>query len=568
MKKTISNQGNKIWTSALCLLLVVALLCVLFDCKAIMASALSDETVITLNEEFDYDSVIAIIDNDKNDSDNIYNSLMNSGIGIESIYDLTVNNKDAKSGESRQILQIDLKVKSRDNILKAIILLSKMDYVISAEPNYKLRPATEPNDTYYSQNWLWGLNGDNGIGMPLAWNMTQGSKSVRVGVIDTGIASHVDLNANLTTGWDTYNNDSTTMDDTDSHGTHVAGTIGAVGNNNEGVVGVNWNVTLVPLQASNENNLFGVTEIVRAIQWAENKWGTDEQIDIINYSAEGFCCAPAVLEAIRNYHGLFVWAAGNSGFDVDNYVDSSLYNLPNLISVGAIDRNGQKRDSSNYGKKTVDIFAPGESIVSTMPHDRYGEKSGTSMAAPHVTGVAALLLAKYPDLTPSQIKAAILNNVDKDSNLSNLCVSGGRLNAYKALNSLHFSHDYTYEYQFVDTEQHKEICACDDYISASHNYSYKRIDGVQHTAVCKCSQRTEPHTVLGGWDSNKINRCMFCGAIVEMGQIIFPNSVALPMTDNGSYILPNGVTVLMLEDLEAYLNGTLEFNSNRHQSVA
>ena len=204
-------------------------------------------------------------------------------------------------------MQIYLKNKSKENVVNAIKILKKMQSVISAEPNYLFKPALLANDTYFASNELWGLNGEYGINAPEAWNITTGSKNVRVGILDTGIANHTDLNANLTNGWDFFNDNSITSDDTHSHGTLVAGIIGAVGNNNLGVVGVNWNVTLVPMQASNQVYELADDEVIKAIQWAKNKWGTSEQIDIINFSVAGFGQRTAVLEAIRGYKGLFVW---------------------------------------------------------------------------------------------------------------------------------------------------------------------------------------------------------------------------------------------------------------------
>lgn len=262
----------------------------------------------------------------------------------------------------------------------------------------------------------------------------------------------------MVSGWDTYNNNYITTDDTHSHGTHVAGTIGAVGNNNIGVAGVNWNVSLVPLQAANTVNRFYASDVVKAIQWAESKWGTSEQISVLNYSVGGFGSTTSVREAIKGYHGLFVWAAGNGDKDVDTEINQNgSFDLPNLISVGALKSNGQRPDVSDWGYDSdgnpqgsnysssganVNIYAPGNNIYSTVLNDGYGSKSGTSMAAPHVSGVAALLLSKNSNLTPSQLKSIILKSANdvyisvKSSSGNTFSQKAKKLNAYEAVNSV------------------------------------------------------------------------------------------------------------------------------------
>ena len=165
---------------------------------------------------------------------------------------------------------------------------------------------------------------------------------MRVGVIDTGVSNHEDLNGNLVSGWDTFNNNATTNDDTHSHGTHVAGIIGAVGNNGKGSVGVNWDVSIVPLQAANEENKFESSDVIEAIEWAKDRWGTDEQIDIINYSVSGFTTSAAVKNAVYTYPGLFVWSAGNKGDNLDENENWQSYIMQNLISVGALETTGAR----------------------------------------------------------------------------------------------------------------------------------------------------------------------------------------------------------------------------------
>ena len=427
------------------------------------------------NLNFMDDSVIVVLDPNINQIKELCENEFFDIIEIESIIDLTKQEGETlvQKPDFKPILKICLKEKSQANVLIAVDKLRKVTGVISAEPNYYYALEDIPSDPYYASGKLWGLSNSDGIKAPLAWNIIKGSNSVRVGVIDTGIAKHEDLDANLCVGVDTFNNNLITTDDTHSHGTHVAGTIGAVGNNSIGIVGVNWNVDLVPLQAANKNNLFSVADVVEAISWAEAKWGTSEQIDIINYSVGGLGETTAIRNAVSNFHGLFIWAAGNETCDIDTRVSvNGSFDLDNIISVGAIDAINYRCDFSNYSTNNtnVNIYAPGSYILSTAPEymcaeichkagtlteteqlyknghysDGYHYKSGTSMAAPHVAGVAALMLSVNPDLSGAELKSAILNNSDTIK-ISIPSSSGDttpqyvrKLNAYKAVSSVAF----------------------------------------------------------------------------------------------------------------------------------
>ena len=212
---------------------------------------------------------------------------------------------------------------------------------------------------------------------------------------------------------------------------------------------------MVPLQAANTENRFYESDAVEAILWAEEKWGTAEQIDIINYSVGGFGERTAVREAVRNYHGLFIWSAGNNSKNVDTLVSiNGSFDLPNLVSVGSLTSLETRSDFSNYGVNSVNIYAPGSNILSTTPislcseivrDTRWGERlaceciwsnqenedgvwewvpvsthidtgyhsmSGTSMAAPHVAGGAALILSVNPTLTGVDLKNIIIDSAD------------------------------------------------------------------------------------------------------------------------------------------------------------
>lgn len=287
-----------------------------------------------------------------------------------------------------------------------------------------------PNDPMIPDNYyVWEK-----LELPEAWNYTTGSKTVKVGVIETGaVASHPDLNANVGVGKSYVNDSNLPYPDNDNkHMTHVAGCIGAVGNNGLGTVGVNWDVTIVPIRC-----ILSGEEVAKGVEYAHS-----EKIPILNMSI-GRVGSDSLYDSIKQYRGLVVCSAGNEGDDNDvTPHHPSGYDLANIISVAATDENdelavwdlGHSRSaSSNYGKTTVDLAAPGSSIMTTGLNGVYENFQGTSSSAPIVAGVAALLLAYNPNLTTKQLKEAILNSVDKVPGLEGKVLTGGRLNARKAL---------------------------------------------------------------------------------------------------------------------------------------
>lgn len=355
------------------------------------------------------------------------------------------------------IFKIEYDFDDKNAVLQKIDELKDKPGVISASPNYIISLASsEASDAYYSQQW--GLTGENGIDIQGAWRFTRGSKNIRVGVIDTGIARHEDLNENLVVGWNVVDNNENT-DDILGHGTHVAGIIGAA-SNNIGITGVCPNVQLVPIKVANTKN-FDISYAIKGIDYARGLWGTANQIDIINFSIGGYNQDDNNLlyKTIDAYPGLLVGSASNYfsdyyyGLDIDTYpIYPGSYNLDNMIVVGAMTEDGMKRIDSNYGRYTVDLFAPGEDILSTYPNalcaqglgicedgysihyeDGYHLKGGTSMATPFVTGVAALMLSVDETLTATQIKNMICNTVDYSYKIEDYCITGGRLNAYRAV---------------------------------------------------------------------------------------------------------------------------------------
>ncbi len=321
---------------------------------------------------------------------------------------------------------------------------SRFEYV---EPNYIYSRFETPNDPDFSQ--LWGLEK---IAAPKAWDIAKGGDII-IAVIDTGVDyNHPDLADNMWTnpnevpnngidddsngyiddyyGYDFAYNDSDPFDG-DSHGTHVAGTIAAVGNNGIGVVGVNWSAKIMAIKFLDDGGLGSTIAAISAIEYA-TKMGAK----ISNNSWGGGDYSQALYDAIRvagEKEHLFVAAAGNSATNNDDQPHyPSSYKRDNIIAVAATDKHDELANFSCYGQESVDLGAPGTSIYSTVPNNKYKHYQGTSMAAPHVSGAIGLLWAAFPNLTSTTVKEMILSSVDEVPALSGKTVTGGRLNVFKA----------------------------------------------------------------------------------------------------------------------------------------
>jgi len=310
--------------------------------------------------------------------------------------------------------------------------------VAYVEPNYMVRASVIPDDTLYGD--LWGMTR---IRAPEAWDVTVGSEEIVVGIIDTGIlATHQDLADNIAPGgYDFVNNDTDPTDD-QGHGTHVAGTIGAVGNNAMGVAGVNWQVKMIGLKFLSASGSGSIADAIRAVQYAATN--TALNIKITNNSWGGGGFSQGLYEAIKIsgelYGQLFIAAAGNDGVDNDDVPHyPSSYDLTNIIAVAAIAEDGSMAEFSCYGLESVDLGAPGVDIMSSViggAGDQYGTKSGTSMACPHVAGAAALLWSLNPDYTPEEIRSALLESVATNAALTGMTVTDGELDLYAAIATL------------------------------------------------------------------------------------------------------------------------------------
>ena len=239
-------------------------------------------------------------------------------------------------------------------------------------------------------------------------------------------------------GWNFVNNQANPLDD-HGHGTHVAGIIGAVANPRTGVSGVAHRVSILPIKYYSDSNPGSVNlrNTVRAIHYA-----IDKGARIINYSGGGPEFSEEEFLAIKRAESkgiLVVSAAGNENQNTDlreNFYYPAAYRLKNIISVAATNIHNQLLTSSNWGKRSVDVAAPGENIYSTLPGGRYGTMSGTSQATAFVTGIAALLLSKNPSLKPEELKEIIMHSVDRFPQIEERVASGGRVNAYRALKLL------------------------------------------------------------------------------------------------------------------------------------
>jgi len=313
------------------------------------------------------------------------------------------------------------------DVIQRLTLLQYDGSVEYAEPDL-LYTAERivPSDPYFTN--LWGLEA---INAPDAWGFTGGSDAIVVAVIDTGVDyTHPDLQRNIWVnekeipdngkdddnngyiddvyGWNPLNPTKPPLDD-NKHGTHVAGIIGAVGNNELGVVGVNWQVKIMPLKFLDKDGSGYLSDAIRAIEYVLLMKQRGVNIRVVNASWGSDTPSRALDDAIQKLRAqdiLFVAAAGNNGTTAKTYPGASDL----VLSVAATEQGGTLAPFSNFGP-WVDVAAPGRSILSTVPGGGYASFSGTSMATPHVAGLAALALSMKPTLTADQLEQAIRENV-------------------------------------------------------------------------------------------------------------------------------------------------------------
>lgn len=380
----------------------------------------------------------------------------------------------AVEDQTRKLLpQMDL-VKVPDHSINALLEKYRNSPLVAyAEPNHKTRrgiilPQTKsssvekqnpflfsfktnlPTDPYLNRQW--SITGNHNINLLETWDTFRGSHDIVVGVVDTGLAiRHEDIQDNL---WknegeianngidddgngyvdDVYGYDmidkSPLAGDGHGHGSHVSGVIAASTNNRTGISGINWNARVMGVRAvpnwSDETD----ADVIEAFLYA-----ADNGARVVNCSFGKSESGQAVAETMRSLSNqvLFVLAAGNDGKDIDRTPTyPASFDVDNAITVAALKQDGKRVYFSNYGKEGVDIGAPGVDIWS-LTAQNYAAWSGTSMAAPHVAGAAALVLSAFPDLTPIELKEILMESGTPNSTLRNVTVSGKELNIGNAI---------------------------------------------------------------------------------------------------------------------------------------
>lgn len=350
--------------------------------------------------------------------------------------------------------------------------LKKISGFVYAEPNFIYSLQATPNDTRFNDQWDMNNTGqvsgtiDADIDAIEAWNIATGSNEVVVAVVDSGMDyTHPDLAGAIWTndleipgnnidddsngyvddvhGWDFYGNNSVNgADDNDvmdqiSHGTHVIGTIGARGNNGIGVAGVNWNVKILPLKIGGSTSSVNGADGVLAVNYISAMRQRGVNVRVVNHSWGGFNFNQMMQDAMNNaanFGIIQVCAAGNQSTSSQFY--PAAYSGNHVISVGNTNRLEQRAPSSNFSTSWVDLGAPGEEIVSTMMGNVYDTLSGTSMAAPHVSGAIALALSLNPNATIAQIRSNLFSTVDVFSQYSSSWATSGRLNLDRFLKAM------------------------------------------------------------------------------------------------------------------------------------
>jgi subtilisin family serine protease len=393
-----------------------------------------------------------------------------AGVTDEAIERITVGLNDQVEDRIESVPGLeaieDFDDESADLVAAQYRSLPEVEY---AEPVFELSieevgasPVT-PRDPRFVEQWALFNDGTRGgtkgadISAPDAWSVTTGSDKVVVAVLDSGVDyTHSDLASNMWIrpsnipmyedkdlgeiqdlhGYNALENSADPMDD-NGHGTHCAGIIGAEGGNDIGIAGVNWKVQIMPLKFMNAGGYGTTKDAIEAINYVIDRKKAGVNVRVISASWGSTMKSRGLEDVIRKAYEagiLFVAASGNATTNNDRTPHyPSSYNVPNVISVAALDRNDQLATFSNYGPKSVAIAAPGVDILSTWLGDEYEEKSGTSMATPVVSGVAALIAAESPKITVDDLRERILASVDPLPSLKGKIVTGGRINAAKAV---------------------------------------------------------------------------------------------------------------------------------------
>ena len=393
-----------------------------------------------------------------------------SGVSQERIEQLTTGFHDRvedriENAEGWEAID-DLDNADATTIVDQYLRLPEVEY---AEPNFEIElegmndPLVPvlPRDPQFADQWALANSGQRGgkegadISATLAWAKNTGSEKIVVAVLDTGVDyTHEDLARNIwvrpatmepyhdnelgttddVNGFNAIDRAADPMDD-NGHGTHCAGIIGAEGENDVGIAGVNWRVQIMPLKFMNASGFGNTKDAIEAINYVIDRKKAGVNVRVLSMSWGSTQKSRALGDVLQKAYEngiLLVAAAGNSSVNNDRqpHYPSS---YDNVISVAALDRHDQLASFSNYGVKSVAIAAPGVEILSTWLENQYEEKSGTSMATPVVAGVAALVLAEHPRMSVDELKKKLLDSTDPIVALKGKVATGGRIDAAKAL---------------------------------------------------------------------------------------------------------------------------------------
>jgi thermitase len=329
---------------------------------------------------------------------------------------------------------------------------AEVNYEVSIDQEQNVANPTRVNEPRCNEEWALST-----IRAPQAWTKTKGSNEIVVAVLDSGAEyTHVELVNNIWTrpanvmpyhdrdlgtiddvhGYNAVANDGDPMDE-NGHGTYCAGIIGAAGGNHAGLCGVNWQTQIMPLKFLNAGGFGYVSDAVEAINYAIDRKRAGVNLRVINVSWGLAQPSQALEDVIRKAYDagiLFVAASGSTSTDNDTSPRYPAgYGIGNVISVAATDKGEALAQFSNYGARSVQVGAPGKDILTTALGNDYEQRSGTSMAAPMVAGVAALALSAHPNLSVDQLRSLLLGAVDKLPGLRGKVATGGRINAARTV---------------------------------------------------------------------------------------------------------------------------------------
>jgi len=394
------------------------------------------------------------------------------GVSEDAIAQITARFNDRVEDEIESVAGLaaidDLDNLEAESIAAEYRALPEVEY---AEPSFEISldhdgggfKHLHPNDARFSEQWGLDNDGRNGgkegadIGALRAWGATTGDDDIVVAVLDSGVDyTHSDLQNNIWVrpdnikqyedralgsiedvhGYNAIENTGDPMDD-NGHGTHCAGIVGAEGGNEIGISGVNWKVRIMPLKFMNASGFGTSKDAIEAINYVIDRKRAGVNVRVISASWGAKVKSRALEDVIRKAQEagiLFVAASGNDSVNTDQMPQYPAgYNLGNVISVAALNRNDELASFSNYGLRSVHVAAPGANILSTWLGNEYEEHSGTSMATPMVSGVAALVLSKRPQLSVEELRAILLTSVDRIPQLNGKVSTGGRINAARAV---------------------------------------------------------------------------------------------------------------------------------------